>query len=180
MSPPHRQCSGSRAVWQLCTAAERLPQVSMDGGKQCCLPCRCDAGAAAECSALLAAAGCETLLHTILHAGGVLHDAPLGKQRPELIREVLAPKACGAWNLARSLSLLGIQRCVLFSSIASLTGPAGSANYAGANACLDAQANQLSSAGESYADLCGKLWGWQPLCAPCIVTQIAACCNLLW
>ena len=84
---------------------------------------------------------------TLLHAGGILHDAPLSKQTPDLLREVLAPKGCGARNLERTLPLLGSQRYVAFSSIASLMGPAGSANYAGANACLDAQAAQLSAAG---------------------------------
>ena len=89
-------------------------------------------------------------MRTILQAAGVLHDAPLGRQTLELVREVLAPKACGAANLAASLALLGVQRYVSYSSIAALTGPAGSANYAGANACLDAQAAQLADAGEGH------------------------------
>lgn len=108
---------------------------------------RCDAAAQAEASALLTSILSQRPITQILHAGGVLHDAPLARQTPELLREVLAPKAYGARNIEQHLPLLGLSAYVAFSSIASLTGPAGTLNYAAANACLDAQAAELQAAG---------------------------------
>ena len=116
----------------------------------------------------------------ILHAGGVLHDAPLACQTPELLREVLAPKAYGAWNLAQHLPLLAAAQYLAFSSIAALTGPAGSLNYAGANACLDAQAAQLQAAGvRQKSCLCcdagpGCRQRWHRTCAGSAVSWLSS------
>ena len=119
--------------------------------------CRCDVALQAETMPLLRSILQQQPITQVLHAGGVLHDAPLARQTPELLREVLAPKAYGAWNLAQHLPPLAAAQYLAFSSIAALTGPAGSMNYAGANACLDAQAAQLQAAGarQDSCSCCG-------------------------
>ena len=129
--------------------------------------CRCDVASRAETAELLGRITCQQHIARILHAGGILHDAPLAQQGPGLLREVLAPKAYGAWNLARKLPMLGVMQFVAFSSIASVTGPAGSLSYAGANACLDAQAAELQAAGtpvkqSQHSRCCGA--AWRPWC----------------
>jgi hypothetical protein len=48
---------------------------------------------------------------------------------------------------AQALSGQATPQAILFSSIAALTGPAGSSNYAAANALLDAAADRLQSYG---------------------------------
>ena len=113
------------------------------------LPCtRCDAGMASETAAAAQIERPRSLLTGLLHAGGILHDAPLRSQNPALVREVFGPKAHGAQALlqhaARAMPVL---HALLFSSIAALTGPAGSANYAAANAVCDSLASQAQAQG---------------------------------
>jgi hypothetical protein len=76
---------------------------------------------------------------TLVHAGGVLADDKLASQRPGGVRGVAAPKVGGAIRLLGSpASAAGASGpAVLFSSIASLLGAPGQANYSAANAALD-------------------------------------------
>lgn len=77
----------------------------------------------------------------IIHAAGVLKDGPLSQQTWPQFQEVLAPKVLGAWHLHQLTLDLELDFFVMFSSAASLLGSAGQANYAAANAFLDALAH---------------------------------------
>ena len=65
----------------------------------------------------------------------------------EKFRRVMAPKVMGAWLLNELTRDLNLDHFVLFSSILSLIGSAGQANYAAANAFLDALAERRRSLG---------------------------------
>jgi myxalamid-type polyketide synthase MxaE and MxaD len=79
-------------------------------------------------------------LRGVLHAAGVLADGVLPTQDLPRLREVLAPKAAGAWNLHVATRGLELDCFVLYSSASSLLGAPGQANYAAANAFVDALA----------------------------------------
>ena len=70
----------------------------------------------------------------------VRQDAVLAKQRPASVREVFAPKLSGAEQLAACSAGAPLSAGALFSSVAGLLGSSGQANYAAANAALDAWA----------------------------------------
>lgn len=126
--------------------------------------CRCDTSAAAEASAAVRAMQCHAPVAGLLHASGILRDAPLQKQTPALIREVYAPKSVSAQALLQHAGHAEpVQHAVLFSSIAALTGPAGSANYAAANAAVDAIAHQTQNRGAVRATA---------QCMPCLLFSV--------
>ena len=52
--------------------------------------------------------------------------------------------------LMQATGMMPMKHAALFSSIAAVTGPAGSANYAAANASVDSMAAQLQSEGVLY------------------------------
>jgi malonyl CoA-acyl carrier protein transacylase len=80
-------------------------------------------------------------LRGIIHAAGVFEDRLLVEHQWHLFAKVFAPKVSGAWNLHILTQNLPLDFFVLFSSVAPLFGSAGLANYAAANAFLDALAN---------------------------------------
>ncbi|MBU0485485.1 MAG: type I polyketide synthase [Proteobacteria bacterium] len=76
-------------------------------------------------------------LRGIVHAAGVLGDGVILRQNLGQLRQVMAPKADGAWHLHEETRELSLDFFVCYSSIASVLGSAGQANYAAANAFLD-------------------------------------------
>ena len=86
-------------------------------------------------------------LRGIMHLAGVLDDGVLQQQSWERFAKVLAPKAVGAWNLHTLTQNHDLDFFVLFSSITSLLGTAGQANYATANTFLDGLASYRRAQG---------------------------------
>src|SRR5690606_37708768 len=100
----------------------------------------CDVADRDHVAALLA--GLDQPPSAIVHAAGVLDDGVLNALTPDRIAGVMAPKARAALVLDELTRERGIEldAFVLFASTAGIWGGPGQANYAAANAVLDALA----------------------------------------
>jgi len=86
-------------------------------------------------------------LRGLFHAAMVLDDQRVATMDDAAMARVMAPKATGAMNLHEATAELPLDHFVMFSSITSLLGNPLQANYAAANAHLDALAHQRQAAG---------------------------------
>lgn len=73
----------------------------------------------------------------VAHLAGLLDDALLPQQSLERFRTTLAPKAFAAWHLHRLTENDDLEFFIMYSSVSSVLGSPGQANYAAANALLD-------------------------------------------
>ena len=83
----------------------------------------------------------------VAHLAGVLDDALLSQQSLERFRTTLAPKAFGACHLDRLTKDDDLDFFIVSSSVSSLFGSPGQANYATANALLDGLVAQRRAQG---------------------------------
>lgn len=78
-------------------------------------------------------------VHGVIHSAGVTRDNFILKKSPQELADVLAPKVAGCMHLDRACQELDF--FVLFSSLTGATGNPGQADYAAANAFMDAFAH---------------------------------------
>jgi myxalamid-type polyketide synthase MxaE and MxaD len=86
-------------------------------------------------------------LRGVIHAAGVLDDGIVAELDRERFAGVLRPKVLGAWNLHAATAERPLDFFALFSSVVSLLTSPGQANYAAANAFLDALAHARRARG---------------------------------
>lgn len=81
-------------------------------------------------------------LDGVLHAAGLLDDGAITDKTPASLAAVLTPKVTGVCNLDRALGNEPLDLFLLFASISGALGNTGQADYAAANAFLDAFAKE--------------------------------------
>ncbi|ORW97158.1 fatty acyl-AMP ligase [Mycobacterium sp. IEC1808] len=118
----------------------------------------CDTSDPAEVAAALGTVPAEHPLTAVIHAAGVLDDALVTDLSPEQLDAVLAAKADAAWHLHHLTADRDLAAFVLFSSAAGILGSAGQANYAAANAFLDALARHRHHTQRQATSLAWGYW----------------------
>ncbi|NEC91823.1 SDR family NAD(P)-dependent oxidoreductase, partial [Streptomyces sp. SID12501] len=95
----------------------------------------------------------------VVHCAGTTDDGAIGSLTPDRLTAVLRPKAHGVLNLHRLTELHPhVRQFLLFSSAAATLGSPGQANYAAANAYLDAFTHRRRALGLPAMSVGWGLW----------------------
>ncbi|HVR06373.1 MAG TPA: type I polyketide synthase, partial [Solirubrobacteraceae bacterium] len=118
----------------------------------------CDVADREQLRDVLAAIPAQRPLKAVFHLAGSGDNALLESLTPERLQVALAAKVDGALHLHELTQQLDLEAFVLFSSLAGICGGPGQANYAAANACLDALAAHRRAQGLAASSFAWGLW----------------------
>ncbi|GGS25975.1 hypothetical protein GCM10010252_76200 [Streptomyces aureoverticillatus] len=118
----------------------------------------CDVTDATAVAGLIATVPEEHPLTAVIHCAAALDDGIVQALTEDRLDAVLAPKTYGAWHLHELTRHLDLSAFVLFSSITSVLGTPGQANYAAANAFLNGLAEARHAEGLAATSLCWGYW----------------------
>tara|TARA_R110002096_G_scaffold189337_1_gene369903 strand:- start:20980 stop:27615 length:6636 start_codon:yes stop_codon:yes gene_type:complete len=89
----------------------------------------------------------ERTIRAVVHCAGELNDAAFMRHTKESFAATLRAKVAGSWNIHDVFSHRQMDFVIFFSSVASVLGWPGQANYAAANAYMDALAHYRRARG---------------------------------
>jgi acyl transferase domain-containing protein/NAD(P)-dependent dehydrogenase (short-subunit alcohol dehydrogenase family)/acyl carrier protein len=118
----------------------------------------CDVADRGQLESLIEQIPTKHPLGAVIHAAGAIDDGLLSDLSAERIDAVMAPKADAAWALHELTTEAELSHFVLFSSAAATLGSPGQANYAAANAFMDALAQRRRVEGSPATALAWGLW----------------------
>jgi non-ribosomal peptide synthase protein (TIGR01720 family) len=97
-------------------------------------------------------------IHGVFHAAGILNDGIIQLKEPQAAASVLSPKVKGTLVLEALFKDMELDFLVLFSSLRSILGGRGVADYCAANAFLDAYAHQVTRNGMRVVSVNWGVW----------------------
>jgi acyl transferase domain-containing protein/D-arabinose 1-dehydrogenase-like Zn-dependent alcohol dehydrogenase/acyl carrier protein len=118
----------------------------------------CDVSDRKALERLLAAIPAARPLTAVVHAAGALDDGVITAMDEKRLRRVMKPKIEAALHLHELTRELQLSEFILFSSAAACLGSPGQANYAAANAFLDALAAARRADGLPALSLAFGFW----------------------
>ena len=111
-------------------------------------------------------------LSGLVHAAGVVDDAPILAKDAGSAEDVLAPKVLGTQVLAGLLPDGALDWLVLFSSSSTATAPPGQADYVAANAYLDAVARSRAGGRTRVLALDWGVWSGVGMAAEAMAARL--------